>query len=144
MGQRTTLASLFWYSGHTLMSEALREKEIPGGLVHDLPADLKKALASDAKALETWEDITPLARNEWICWIESAKKSQTRTHRIEWGCSSLKDGKRDPVVGLAARIVEIIAIRSMPRKTSSASLPKPDCGRGAANRADCRWSGQGS
>jgi bacteriocin resistance YdeI/OmpD-like protein len=78
------------------MSEALREKEIPGGLVHHLPADLKKALASDAKALETWKDITPLARNEWICWIESAKKAETRTHRIEWGCSSLKDGKRRP------------------------------------------------
>jgi hypothetical protein len=40
------------------------------------PADLKKALTSDAKALETWEDITPLARNEWICWIESAKKQK--------------------------------------------------------------------
>ena len=44
-------------------------------MVHDLPADLKRALTSDAKALETWEDITPLARNEWICWIELAKKA---------------------------------------------------------------------
>ena len=79
------------------MSEALSEKEISGGVVHDLPADLKKALMSDVIALETWEeDITPLARNEWICWIESAKKTQTRTHRIEWGCSSLRDGKRRP------------------------------------------------
>ena len=43
-------------------------------MVHDLPADLKRALTSDAKALETWEDITPLARNEWICWIEFGKK----------------------------------------------------------------------
>ena len=92
-----------------LMSEALSEKEISGGVVHDLPADLKKALTS-AKALETWEDITPLARNEWICWIESAKKAETRTRRIEWGCSSLKEGKRRSVVGLAVRIVEIIAI----------------------------------
>ena len=78
------------------LSEALSAKDISGGVVHDLPADLKKALTSDAKALETWEDITPLARNEWICWIESAKKTQTRTHRIEWGCSSLRDGKRRP------------------------------------------------
>jgi uncharacterized protein YdeI (YjbR/CyaY-like superfamily) len=78
------------------MSEALSEKEILGGVVHDLPEDLKKALTSDAKALETWEDITPLARNEWICWIESAKKAETRTRRIEWGCSSLKEGKRRP------------------------------------------------
>jgi Bacteriocin-protection, YdeI or OmpD-Associated len=54
---------------------SLSKKAILGGVVHDLPADLKKALRSDAKALETWEDITPLARNEWICWIESAKKS---------------------------------------------------------------------
>ena len=52
------------------MSETLSEKQISGGVVHDLPADLKKALTSNAKALETWEDITPLARNEWICWIE--------------------------------------------------------------------------
>ena len=79
-----------------LMSEALSEKEISGGVVHDLPADLKKALISDAKALETWEDITPLARNEWICWIESAKKAETRSRRIEWGRSSLAEGKRRP------------------------------------------------
>jgi hypothetical protein len=77
-----------------LMSGALSEKEMSGGVVHTLPADLKNALSSDAKALETWEDITPLARNEWICWIESAKKAKTRTRRIEWGCSSLKGGFR--------------------------------------------------
>jgi len=77
-------------------NQALSKKEILGGVVHDLPADLKKALRSDAKALETWEDITALARNEWICWIESAKKAETRHHRIEWGCSSLKEGKRRP------------------------------------------------
>ena len=78
------------------MSEALSAKEISGGVVHDLPADLKKALTADVKALETWEDITPLARNEWICWIKSAKKAETRTHRIVWGCSSLREGKRRP------------------------------------------------
>jgi len=91
-----TASTAISYSGDTLMSEALSKRETSGGVVHDLPADLKKALASDAKALETWEDITPLARNEWICWIESAKKAETRTRRIEWGCSSLKDGKRRP------------------------------------------------
>ena len=58
----------------------LSEKQISGGVVHDLPADLKKALISNAKALKTWQDITPLARNEWICWIESAKKKHD--HRL--------------------------------------------------------------
>lgn len=89
--------ALGWLLGKaSRMSGALSKKVISGGVVHDLPADLKKALVSNAKALETWEDITPLARNEWICWIESAKKAETRTRRIEWGCSSLKDGKRRP------------------------------------------------
>lgn len=78
------------------MSDALSKKAISSGVVHVLPADLKRALMSDVKALETWEDITPLARNEWICWIESAKRVETRARRIEWGCSSLKDGKRRP------------------------------------------------
>jgi len=78
------------------MSQALSKKAISGGVAHDLPADLKKALAANAKALATWQDITPLARNEWICWIESAKKSETRAHRIEWGCSNLEEGKRRP------------------------------------------------
>jgi uncharacterized protein YdeI (YjbR/CyaY-like superfamily) len=74
----------------------LDETQIPGGVVHALPEDLKKALERDPEALGTWEDITPLARNEWICWIESAKKAQTRLKRIEWGCSNLRDGKRRP------------------------------------------------
>ena len=74
----------------------MSRKEISSGVVHALPADLKKALTSDPKALTTWEDITPLARNEWICWIEAAKKAETRKRRIEWGCSSLTEGKRRP------------------------------------------------
>ena len=71
-------------------------KEISGGVVHELPADFKKALARNPEVLEKWEDITPLARNEWICWVLSAKKAETRNKRIEWGCSNLKEGKRRP------------------------------------------------
>ena len=77
-------------------SLSMSQKTISSGVVHPVPADLKKALTSDPKVLTAWEDITPLARNEWICWIESAKKAETRSRRIEWGCSSLKDGKRRP------------------------------------------------
>ncbi len=78
------------------MLQKTSQKKISSGVVHEVPADLKKALTSDRQALTAWEDITPLARNEWICWIESAKKAETRSRRIEWGCSSLKDGKRRP------------------------------------------------
>ena len=69
---------------------------IPGGVVHDLPEDLEKALKADAKALATWHDITPLARNEWICWMQSAKKQETRDKRVDWGRSNLSEGKRRP------------------------------------------------
>lgn len=74
----------------------MTKTEIPGGVVHKLPPDLKKALIANPGALETWEDITPLARNEWICWVESAKKEATRAKRISWGCENLSDGKRRP------------------------------------------------
>ena len=73
-----------------------RERHFPGGTVHDLPEDLKGALQLDPEALVTWQDITPLARNEWICWIQSAKKAVTRRKRIDWGCSNLREGKRRP------------------------------------------------
>lgn len=69
---------------------------LPGGVVHDLPADLEDALRSRPGALAAWQDITPLARNEWICWVDSAKKPETRSKRIRWGCESLEGGKRRP------------------------------------------------
>ncbi len=72
------------------------QDDISGGVVHELPGDLEQALRSRPGALATWTDITPLARNEWICWIESARKSETRTKRINWGCENLEEGKRRP------------------------------------------------
>ena len=70
--------------------------EIAAGAVHDVPADLKRALLARRRARSTWEDITPLARNEWICWVESAKREETRLARIERACADLINGKRRP------------------------------------------------
>ncbi|HLP43951.1 MAG TPA: YdeI/OmpD-associated family protein [Candidatus Nanoarchaeia archaeon] len=64
--------------------------------MHALPSDLNKALTSDKKALTAWEDITPLARNEWICWVISVKKEETRINHVERMISELKEGKRRP------------------------------------------------
>lgn len=72
------------------------ERHIEGGVVHDLPDDLRDALARDPAALATWDGITPIARNEWICWITSPKKAETRRKRVDWGRSSLAEGKRRP------------------------------------------------
>jgi uncharacterized protein YdeI (YjbR/CyaY-like superfamily) len=71
-------------------------KEIAAGVVHRVPADLRKTLVSAPAARAAWEDITPLARNEWLCWIESAKKPETRSHRIERTRTELTEGKRRP------------------------------------------------
>lgn len=71
-------------------------KEISGGTVHTMPADLRKALAAEPKALALWEDITPLARNEFICWVENAKQIETRNRRIQRTCEELLEGKRRP------------------------------------------------
>ncbi|MBI2485051.1 YdeI/OmpD-associated family protein [Candidatus Uhrbacteria bacterium] len=65
-------------------------------MVHKVPADLRKALLSTPASRAVWEDITPLARNEWTCWVTSGKKEETRTIRIKKALSKLKSGMRRP------------------------------------------------
>ncbi len=74
----------------------MAKKAISSGVVHRVPADLRKAIVSAVAAQTTWEDITPLARNEWICWVESAKKTETRNRRIRMAQENLSVGKRRP------------------------------------------------
>ncbi len=69
---------------------------IAGGVVHTMPADLKSAIVSNKAVLSLWEDITPLARNEWICWVTSGKKAETRDMRINKAISKMKGGMRRP------------------------------------------------
>lgn len=71
-------------------------KNISDGVAHKVPPDLKKALAADKAALAKWEDITPLARNEWICWAISVKQEETRREHIDRVVLELKEGVRRP------------------------------------------------
>ena len=71
-------------------------QRVPGGVVHKLPADLRKALIANATALDAWKDITPLARNEFICWVEDAKQETTRERRIRRTQGELEEGMRRP------------------------------------------------
>ena len=66
------------------------------GVVHNVPPDLQKALITWPKMGAVWEDITPLARNEWICWVTSAKKRETRIIRLEKMRSKMAQGMRRP------------------------------------------------
>ena len=71
-------------------------RALPGGVVHDLPDDLNQELVTSPAALDAWQDITPLARNEFICWIEDAKQQKTRERRIRRTREELEEGMRRP------------------------------------------------
>lgn len=71
-------------------------KKLSGGVVHDVPADLHEELTSDPKALALWESLTPLARNEWICWSVSVKRPETRKEHIQRVRTELREGMRRP------------------------------------------------
>ena len=70
---------------------------LPAGTIHDIvPADLTKALRHNAKALAAWHTITPLARNEWLCWTISVKQQKTRDDHVMRTAKELAEGKRRP------------------------------------------------
>ncbi len=69
---------------------------ISEGVAHKIPADLKKALISAPAAVAAWESLTPLARNEWICWNVTVKQEATRRDHIIRTVKELQEGKRRP------------------------------------------------
>ena len=71
-------------------------KTIAGGLVHDLPADLVNALTETKEITHLWESLTPIARNEFICWVEDAKQQKTRAKRVSRTVDELLEGKKRP------------------------------------------------
>ena len=96
---RTEAAQSPRWSGlasYPLAFALMSSQRVPGGVVHKLPADLRKALIANATALDAWKDITPLARNEFICWVEDAKQETTRERRIRRTQEELEEGQRRP------------------------------------------------
>src|SRR5580692_13097474 len=74
----------------------MSSQRVPGGVVHKLPADLRETLITSPAALDAWKDTTSLARNEFICWVEDAKRDSTRERRIRRTQEELEDGQRRP------------------------------------------------
>ena len=74
----------------------MKKAIIAEGVVHEVPDDLKKALVSNPAVLEEWNNLTPLARNEWICWTTLVKKAETRKEHIVRLCAQLLEGQRRP------------------------------------------------
>jgi hypothetical protein len=80
----------------TLATRGFVSTDFPHGTVHETAEDLRAALLSDVDALKLWERLTPLGRNEFICWIEDAKQPATRRRRIERTREELFAGKKRP------------------------------------------------
>ena len=66
------------------------------GTVHQAGADLQAAVQSDPEVLALWQSLTPLGRNEFICWVEDAKQAATRQRRILRTTEELREGKKRP------------------------------------------------
>ena len=81
----------------------MTQKSLASGVVHQIPADLRKALTSSQEVMAKWNDLTPLARNEWICWTTLVKKSETRKQHVQRVRTELLEGKRRPCCWLGCR-----------------------------------------
>lgn len=74
----------------------MTKQAVSDGVAHKMPDDLKKALLGSPQALAAWESLTPLARNEWICWTISVKQDDTRKEHVGRAVEQLMEGKRRP------------------------------------------------
>jgi uncharacterized protein YdeI (YjbR/CyaY-like superfamily) len=71
-------------------------QRVPGGVAHQMPTDLRTALIANTTALAAWKALTPLARNQFICWMLDAKQRSTRERRIRRTQEELEEGQRRP------------------------------------------------
>src|SRR5205814_7012657 len=97
----------------------------PAGEELRLPTDLRKALAAAPKAKAKWSDLTPIARRDFISWIDSAKQLETRKRRIDKACSMLVAGKRRPCCYSIVSFNLYTALAATPRAKAQWSVLTP-------------------
>ena len=71
-------------------------QDILQGTVHTAGDDLEAALRAEPEVFRLWQSLTPLGRNEFICWVEDAKRRATRERRIQRTCAELLEGRKRP------------------------------------------------
>lgn len=74
----------------------MQTKEIENGILHEIADDMKAVLVADDSLSQIWNKLTPIQRNEWICWVTIVKKPETRVEHIQRMTEDLKSGKRSP------------------------------------------------
>ena len=71
-------------------------RSLSPSIFHEIPKDIEEMLSQDQSLVELWNTLTPIQRNEWICWVEGAKLIDTRKRRVERTASELIEGMRRP------------------------------------------------
>ena len=79
-----------------IAEHAKTNNELLPGIYHELTVDIKKAIKLNKPIIDKWNNLTPIQRNEWICWITIVKKAETRKEHIERMIEELQEGKRQP------------------------------------------------
>lgn len=74
----------------------MSKNNLADGVVHKVPTDMRKALTASVAVHDAWNNLTPLARNEWICWVISVKREETRKNHIDRTRNEILEGKRRP------------------------------------------------
>lgn len=69
---------------------------ISSGTIHSVPADLQASLSEQPDLLAAWNQLTPLARNEWICWLTIVKKETTRSKHLSQLAVEILSGQKRP------------------------------------------------
>src|SRR5436190_20375753 len=80
-----------------------------------VPTDLRKAFAATPRAKARWRDLTPIARRDFISWIDSAKQPETRRRRIKRAGSMLAAGKRRPCCFAIVSLDLHLALKATPK-----------------------------
>lgn len=74
----------------------MNNAKLSGGLVHELPPELINALTDSYETIRLWENLTQMARNEFLCWVDNAKQEKTREKRIRRTIEELLEGQKRP------------------------------------------------
>jgi hypothetical protein len=74
----------------------MQNQTILSGILHPIPSDMQEVLQNNPKILEKWNSLTPIQRNEWICWVTIVKKEDTRLNHINRMLEELETGEKTP------------------------------------------------
>lgn len=72
------------------------KEKAPAGPLHRVTSDIQAVLKKNKDVAAVWDTLTPLSKNEWICWVTIVKKKETREEHLVRLCEDIRRGKRRP------------------------------------------------